>query len=397
MKPHIAALTLALADQALSLSLPFNADAQLISTSGEHEFVPPNFEAGDQRGPCPGLNALANHNYLPHNGVATIGQFIIATVKIFGLGPIIATVLSVYGALLDGDSRQFSIGADTDKVKLIFSTSGGLSGSHNNYEGDSSPFRGDRYTTGNVDKLHVDKFEQFLDRSPDNNYTFDIITQFRVDRRDHSVQTNPYFFWGPFSGLLVNPGAFAFMPRLMANHSAEHPEGHLTREVLLQFFAVKQTDNGTYNYTEGHERIPDNWYRRPLGFEYGQVPFLLDILAMAAKHPEFLSVGGNTGEVDSFAGADLTDLTGGVLNFQDLAKGDNFACFVFQLLKMTPKFTEQTVAAILDIINGGLGALPNSTLGIDCSQLPGFDSKMARSYFRGFPGSEGVGLKPRKQ
>jgi hypothetical protein len=48
----------------------FNPAAQLVDVTGKHAFVPPNFAAGDQRGPCPGLNALANHNYLPHNGVA---------------------------------------------------------------------------------------------------------------------------------------------------------------------------------------------------------------------------------------------------------------------------------------------------------------------------------------
>jgi len=37
--------------------------------TGEHEFQPPNFKNGDQRGPCPGLNALANHGYIPRNGV----------------------------------------------------------------------------------------------------------------------------------------------------------------------------------------------------------------------------------------------------------------------------------------------------------------------------------------
>ena len=59
----------------------FNAKEQFISTSGVHKFVPPNFAAGDQRGPCPGLNALANHGYLPHNGVATIAQYTEATNK----------------------------------------------------------------------------------------------------------------------------------------------------------------------------------------------------------------------------------------------------------------------------------------------------------------------------
>jgi hypothetical protein len=48
----------------------FDAASQLVDITGEHAFTPPNFAAGDQRGPCPGLNALANHNYLPHHGVA---------------------------------------------------------------------------------------------------------------------------------------------------------------------------------------------------------------------------------------------------------------------------------------------------------------------------------------
>jgi len=42
----------------------FDAAAQLIDVSGAHAFVPPDFDAGDLRGPCPGLNALANHNYV---------------------------------------------------------------------------------------------------------------------------------------------------------------------------------------------------------------------------------------------------------------------------------------------------------------------------------------------
>lgn len=45
----------------------FNATEQYVSTHGQYAFVPPknvNTLAGDQRGPCPGLNAMANHNYL---------------------------------------------------------------------------------------------------------------------------------------------------------------------------------------------------------------------------------------------------------------------------------------------------------------------------------------------
>ena len=59
----------------------FDAAAQRIDVSGQHAFVPPDFKAGDLRGPCPGLNALANHNYLPHNGWGSLTQFIEATNK----------------------------------------------------------------------------------------------------------------------------------------------------------------------------------------------------------------------------------------------------------------------------------------------------------------------------
>lgn len=57
----------------------FDPKLQYVSNTGDHAFVPPNFAAGDIRGPCPGLNAMANHGYLPHNGVANHLQFITGT------------------------------------------------------------------------------------------------------------------------------------------------------------------------------------------------------------------------------------------------------------------------------------------------------------------------------
>lgn len=40
------------------LNPTFNERLQHVSTTGEHAFVAPNLVAGDQRGPCPGLNAM---------------------------------------------------------------------------------------------------------------------------------------------------------------------------------------------------------------------------------------------------------------------------------------------------------------------------------------------------
>ena len=41
----------------------FDPVAQRISTSGQYAWAPPG--PNDIRGPCPGLNALANHGYYP--------------------------------------------------------------------------------------------------------------------------------------------------------------------------------------------------------------------------------------------------------------------------------------------------------------------------------------------
>ena len=58
---------------------PFDAASQYVDTTGQYAFKAPS--STDQRGPCPGLNAMANHGYLPHNGIATIDQFIESTGK----------------------------------------------------------------------------------------------------------------------------------------------------------------------------------------------------------------------------------------------------------------------------------------------------------------------------
>jgi hypothetical protein len=50
----------------------FNAEEQFISVEGEYAYAAP---AEDEiRGPCPGLNAAANHGYLPRSGVASIEE-----------------------------------------------------------------------------------------------------------------------------------------------------------------------------------------------------------------------------------------------------------------------------------------------------------------------------------
>ena len=50
---------------------------------------------------------MANHGYLPHNGVATIAQFQSATELVFGMAPDLGGFLAVYGAIVDGTLTQW--------------------------------------------------------------------------------------------------------------------------------------------------------------------------------------------------------------------------------------------------------------------------------------------------
>lgn len=55
-------------------SLSFNAADQFVDVRPGtiHQFIAPG--PNDERGPCPGLDAAANHGFLPRNGIATIAE-----------------------------------------------------------------------------------------------------------------------------------------------------------------------------------------------------------------------------------------------------------------------------------------------------------------------------------
>ena len=103
--------------------------------SAYYPFRPPG--PTDQRGPCPGLNTLANHGYIPRTGIATIGQINAATATVFNLGADLSTLLSTGGAIDGGDifSQTMSIGGPDNRVGLlngalngIFGTPSGIAG-----------------------------------------------------------------------------------------------------------------------------------------------------------------------------------------------------------------------------------------------------------------------------
>ncbi|KAM3071057.1 hypothetical protein ACMFMG_009964 [Clarireedia jacksonii] len=354
----------------------FSASQQYVSNKDEHAFVAPNFAAGDQRGPCPGLNAMANHGYIPHNGVATITEFIQGTYDVFGMGLDLGAILAVYGAVFDGDLTSWSIGGPPTGSLLgsigLLGTPQGLIGSHNN---------------GNDYKLIMSQWEElYAQPLGPNGYDLTTLTPFRAKRFQQSIDNNKNFFNGPFTGVLVQPAAYTFIYRFMSNKSAEYPEGYLDGEVLKSFFSITGTP-GNFTWTEGHEKIPDNWYKRAIGDEYS-IPYLTkDFLAAALQYPEFVSIGGNTGKVDTFTGVDVEDLTGGVYNAQTLLQGNNAICFAYQFAQQAApdllKGLFSNITQPLAQLNDALGKVFST---LSCPQLEKIDT----SQFASYPGSTGT-------
>lgn len=370
----------------------FNAEEQYVSTTGQYAWVAPT--ETDQRGPCPGLNAAANHGYIPHDGIANIDQFVQGTNSAFGMGLDLATFLAVYGSLFDGNLDSWSIGGPDSRVSLgllglLNKPPTGISGSHNNYEADVSPTRGDLYQYGNAYLARPEQFAQLYAfqsnvSNDESNYNLEILQTFRSQRFQQSISENPYFFNAIFAGVAVQPAAYTFIYRFMANHTEEHPDGILTQDVLKSFFAMEGPDsNGAFTNTHGYERIPDNWYRRPLADAYTIPFFMTDLLQEASVYPEFLSVGGNTGTTNSFTGVNINDLTGGVYDISTLAEGNNLQCFVFQFLEQDgPDFLVGLLENAQEALSQLQQLVSNNTAGLNCPQL----EKIQYDQFDKYPG-----------
>ncbi|TVY16126.1 Aromatic peroxygenase [Lachnellula arida] len=370
----------------------FDAASQLIDVHGDHEFIMPNFTAGDVRGPCPGLNTLSNHNYLPRNGIATdsslmnpkIQQYIDATEKVWGMGRDISTILAVYGTLLGGNlvstNPSVSIGGRStvesvnpenllDNLGGLLGKPRGLSGTHNGFEVDGSNTRNDRYDAiGNVDDTNMTYFGRLFDKQKDAenpDYTIDVMFEYAIERWYQDISYNPNFIYLPWSGWFVRNAAIIFSGELFKNHSAENPDGWLDKESFKSIYGVSGPDDNMV-YTKGSDRIPENYYKRPELFLF--MDGAKDLVHYTIiKYPQLFSIGGNTNGVNTFTGLDFADITGGVFNAADLLEGNNALCFAFQVLREgSPNLLSSlyaTVGPILDALTEALGTVFTS---LDC-------------------------------
>ncbi|KAJ6539633.1 Chloroperoxidase [Mycena capillaripes] len=120
-----------------------------------HPFIAPG--PSDQRGPCPAMNTLANHGYIPRNGIASFEEIVLAQVEAFNLEFNTAANIAAIAMLSRGNSfiNTLSIGGVSPLVpplpgKIDGLTVGGIA-KHGRFEGDASMTRADAFIGDNRD------------------------------------------------------------------------------------------------------------------------------------------------------------------------------------------------------------------------------------------------------
>ncbi|KAG9314954.1 heme-thiolate peroxidase [Chiua virens] len=229
---------------------PVNDTSPKLVYDATHPYIP-DFP-GDIRGPCPGLNTLASHGYLPHNGVATPGQIITAVQEGFNMGYNVAAFLTYAGFVVDGNhlTNLMSIGANvTADSKLT----PGLN-IHGNFEGDASTTREDFYL-GNNWIFNETLFDHLVDTANligDGYITVESAILQKAQRINNSIATNPTFWFET--------------PRVITAYAET--------TFPLAFFVSNQTANSTLNLTVDDARGFFDDHKYPDGFWRRQTPYL---------------------------------------------------------------------------------------------------------------------------
>ncbi|KAK4701799.1 unspecific peroxygenase, partial [Phenoliferia sp. Uapishka_3] len=354
-------------------SVPFDPKLQLVSVDGEHAWQAPG--KTDQRGPCAGLNAAANHGYLPRDGIATYEAVETGLFEAFGLDQTATQVLQQTTAFFDGDpfTNTWSIGGFSPKTAVaggLLSALGQESGicgyGHLKSEGDASITRGD-FTSPEAMNSNCASypvfFQQLLDVATemgDGNITMAVLAAHQNNRKLHSIANNPNYFSPVFAGVAFTPAAHHFVYALMANNSVEFPQGLLTPETLMSFFSYTKDSTGALVYTYGHERIPENWYKRSPANPWTMPDIVVAVGQQCAAYPDTCGVGGNTGTVNSFAGVNVGNISGGAFDSSVYTDPAKLGCFISQNIQAeAPSFMSNVFQ----------GATLQTALGLVTSQL----------------------------
>jgi hypothetical protein len=85
--------------------------------------------------------------------------------------------------------------------------------------------------TGDAWTMNLTLFQEAFDAVPggdDAVITMDDLGDRAASRFGESVATNPYFWYGPYTGAIARNAGYIFSGRLLSNHSAAQPDGQLS-------------------------------------------------------------------------------------------------------------------------------------------------------------------------
>ncbi|KAI4724524.1 Cloroperoxidase [Aureobasidium sp. EXF-10728] len=280
----------------------------------------------DQRGPCPGLNTLANHGYIPRNGIATVAQTVIAAARVFNMGADLSTFLAGGSVLFAGDipSMRYSIGGADSRTNSAgalgsaLGTETGLSGHLRFKEGDASGTRCDFYLcNGDNHNLNGSVFLDLQDKAKNyggGQYNVRALIHHSAAQYQNSRSKNPNFYFLPPSAALTI-GATYFQAGFFSNGTIGF--GGVANEAsIASFDGAFFNDNGTVSY-QPEQIPPQGWYRR--GFPMFLSEGVDGIITMYSGIAEILGepdlFGFNTGTAGDFNGQMSLSSYGGNGNY----------------------------------------------------------------------------------
>ncbi|KAH6661899.1 putative aromatic peroxygenase [Halenospora varia] len=308
-----------------------------------HQFVAPGLN--DIRGPCPGLNAAADHNFLSHDGVVTFNELVDAQQNLYNVGYDLSVLLALLGlTLTDGDivTEKLSIGCDattrTSVSPALTGSEPGLDG-HNKFEADTSLTRND-FFLGQGDNFSFNgTLYKMMHDTTGGLYNRDNLAKYRYQRYQQSLHDNPNFYFGPLSLLLF--GASSFLYELMPSGTNGYKPDEAT---ISSFFGAEKQSDGSYKFNN-KEKIPDNWTNRVTPYTNEDVT--AEILAQYLEYPVLF--GGATGN----GGFDL-------INFGSIKNGSLIAtpgtseasCLLYQLsTQSVPSYLNGVIAPTVEALS----------------------------------------------
>ncbi|KAG9284986.1 hypothetical protein G9A89_009796 [Geosiphon pyriformis] len=187
------------------------------------EWKPPG--ENDKRSPCPGLNVLANHGYLPHDGKDLNPAHVRDVLnERLGISKGFAFTMAGVAASAIGKDGKFSLD-DLSK--------------HNMIEHDASLTRTD-FELGDNQKVNETLVDQFLSLALNGKLTLESLALARNLRFEQSERENPKFKFGEIQRLLAFGEAAIFLLVI---------GGQTNREVDVKLAETFFRE----------ERLPDDW------------------------------------------------------------------------------------------------------------------------------------------